>query len=314
MTSPTPTLRIVDVGGAHEQVTVALMRAERCFERAGVSVTRCFVTNGAEAVERLLAGEADAAIQAGFGPALAAIANDAPLRVIAGANLLTVHALYSRDPSIRRLKDLPGRSMGIGAPGALTHQLAFAALRKHGIDPSAVRFVTIGSSAKIFQALLRGEIDAGFGETDVYEHQAQYGVHALECGVLWEELQAFPNQASFATRQAIAEKRDALVRVLAAHALLYRRLQSPDSWEPFAAAWREGLPNAPLEEGRTQWRFYQAHKPFAEDLALPEASVRFLQDVNIAMGRQTKALPFGDIADLSLARDAIARLNTSARI
>jgi len=313
MTGAAPTLRIVDVGGAHEQVTVALMRAERCFERAGVSVTRRFVTNGAEAVELLLAGDADAAIQAGFGPALAAIANEAPLRVIAGANLLTVHAIYSRDPAIRGLEDLPGRTMGIGAPGALTHQLAFAALSKRGIDPSGVRFITIGSSAKIFQALLRGEIDAGFGETDVYEHQAQYGVHALEGGVLWQELRDFPNQASFATRQAIAEKRDALVRVLTAHALLYRRLQSPDGWEAFAAAWREGLPDAPLEEGRTQWRFYQTHKPFAEDLALPEASVRFLQDINIAMGLQTEALSFDDIAHLSLAREAIARLEPSAR-
>lgn len=298
-------LRIVDAGGAHEQVTVELMRRERCFERMGVQVRRTFVTNGAEAVAALMDGSADAAIQVGFGPALAAIADGAPLRVIAGANLLTVHAIYSRQPDIRRLEDLAGRTIGVGALGALTHQLAFAALRKRGVDPAAVRFVSIGNSAAIFQALLAGDVDAGFGETDVFEHQARYGVHALDGGVLWRDLPEFPNQASFATENAIHEKREALVRTLAAHALLYRCLQSSDSWETFAAAWAVGLPHSSVEEGASQWRFYTHNRPFAEDLLLPEARVAFLQELNVAMGRQRRVLPFDAIADMSLARDAL---------
>lgn len=307
----TPDLRIVDVGGAHEQVTVALMRAERCFERMGVTVERRFVANGAEAVRCLLAGEADAAIQTGFGPALSAIAEGAALKVIGGANLLTVHALYARDPALLRMEDLAGRTLGIGAPGALTHQLAVAALRRRGVDPADVRFVTIGSSAQIFQALLRGDVDAGFGETDVYEHQDRYGVHALEGGVLWEALPDFPNQASFATLDSLQHRRPALVRVLAAHALLYRCLQNPDGWDVFAKAWAEGLPDAPLEEGLSQWRFYQAHRPFAEDLRLPEASVALLQQLNVFMGRQGAVLPFTAVADLSLAQEALLLLGSA---
>ena len=300
-----PDIRIVDAGGAHEQVTVELMRRERCFERMGVHVHRTFVTNGGEAVATLLSGKADAAIQVGFGPALAAIAEGAPLRVIAGANLLTVHAIYSKQPDICRLEDLAGRTVGVGALGALTHQLAFAALRKRGVDPDAVRFVSIGNSAAIFQALLAGDVDAGFGETDVFEHQARYGVHALDGGVLWRELPEFPNQASFATQSAVREKREALVRTLAAHALLYRRLQSADSWQAFAAAWAVGLPHSSIEEGASQWRFYARHRPFAEDLQLPEARIAFLQELNVAMGRQRRVLPFDAIADMSLARDAL---------
>lgn len=305
MTGVPPTCRIVDAGGAHEQATVELMRSQRLLERAGVRVERTFVTNGAEAVDLLLKGQADAAMQIGCGPALAAIAADAPLRLIAGANLLTVHAIYSKNPAIRRLEDLPAKTFGVGAPGALTHQLAFAALRKRGVDPGSVRFVPIGDSARIFKALLAGEIDAGFGETDVYEHQSRYGVHALEGGVLWRELPEFPNQASFATRTALHENRDAIVRVLAAHALLYRCLQSPDSGDAFAAAWRVGLPDSAPEEGQSQWRFYQRARPFAEDLQLPEARVMFLQELNVAMGRQKHLRPFKHVADMSLARDAL---------
>jgi ABC-type nitrate/sulfonate/bicarbonate transport system substrate-binding protein len=302
-------LRIVDAGGAHEHVTIELMRTQRCFERAGVNVDRTLVTNGAEAVALLLEGKADAAIQVGCGPALAAIADGAPLRLIAGANLLTVHAIYSKNAGIRRLEDLPGRTMGVGALGALTHQLIYAALLRRQIDPASVNFVPIGNSAKIFQALLAGQVDAGFGETDVFEHQARYGVHALEGGVLWRELREFPNQTSFATLHAIETKRDALVRTLAAHALLYRALQNPTGWDVFAAAWRAGLPQSTLDEGRSQWRFYQEQRPFAEDLQLPEERIVFLQQLNITMGRQSAALPFNAIADMSLARDALKLLD-----
>jgi ABC-type nitrate/sulfonate/bicarbonate transport system substrate-binding protein len=257
----------------------------------------------------LAGGRGDAAVQVGFGPALVAIEQGAALRVVGGSNLLTVHAVYSSLPEIRRLRDLQGRTVGVGRLGALTHQLIYAALLKHRIDPQVVTFVPIGNSATIFRALLAGRVDAGFGETDVFEHQAQYGVHALEDGVLWQELPEFPNQASFATMTAIAGKRDALVRVLAAHALLYRYLQRPDSWDDYAAAWCAALPESTLEEGRAQWSFYQRFQPFAGNLQLPETSVAYLQKINMAMGLQRRMLSFSDLADISVSQDALELLD-----
>jgi ABC-type nitrate/sulfonate/bicarbonate transport system substrate-binding protein len=298
-------IHIVDAGGPHELVTVELMRRQGYCERMGVDVRRTFVTNGADAAELLLAGRCDAAMQVGFGPALKAIEGGAPLRVIAGSNLLTVHAVYSKNPQIRRLRDLAQRTVGVGRLGALTHQLIYAALLKQGVDPAQVRFVPIGSSATIFKALQAGEVDAGFGETDVFENQAHYGVHVLEDAVLWRELPQFPNQASFATQAAISGKREALVRLLAAHAMLYRRLHSPDSWADYAAAYAAALPGSDPREGRTQWQFYQRYRPYAEDLLLPQAQLDYLQDLNVTMKLQARILPFDAIADLSLARDAM---------
>ena len=300
---------IVDAGGPHELATVELLHRQGFLERMGVRVKRIYVKNGAEATELLLAGQADAAVQVGFGPALVAMEKGAPLRLVAASNRLTVHALYSRQPEIRRLRDLAGRTVGIGALGALTHQLVYAALTKKGVDPAAVRFKTLGNSATVFASLLAGEVDAGFGETDVYENQAHYGVHALEDAVLWKELPEFPNQASYATLTALREKRVVLVRTLAAHALLYRLIHSPDSWDAYAAARATGLPDASPEEGRTQWLFYQRYHPFAQDLMLSETQTRYLQELNVIMGLQRRVLPFQEVADLSLARDALALLS-----
>ena len=298
-------LQIIDAGGPHEKVTTELMRRQGFFERLAVEVERTFVANGTEAVELLAAGRGDAAVQVGFGPALVAIEQGAALRVVAGANLLTVHAVYSRLPEIRQLQDLRGRTVGVGRLGALTHQLIYAALLKQRIDPRDITFVPIGNSATIFRALLAGDVDAGFGETDVFEHQAHYGVHALEDGVLWQELPDFPNQASFATMTAISGKREGLARTLAAHALLYRFLQREDSWDEYAAAWCAALPESTVEEGRAQWSFYQRFHPFAGNLQLPESSVGYLQEINMAMGLQRRMLSFSDVADMSVSRDAL---------
>jgi NitT/TauT family transport system substrate-binding protein len=301
-------VHIVDVGGSHELVTVEVMRRRGYLEQMGVNATKTYVTNGAEAVELLRKGRGDVAMQVGFGPALVAIEKGVPLRVIAASNLLTVHALYSKNPEIRRLQDLPNRTVGVGKLGALTHQLVYAALRKQGIDPATVRFVPIGNSVNIFRALLAGQVEAGFGETEVFEHQAHYGVHALEGGVLWQALPEFPNQASFATETAIRDKRDALVRTLAAYLLLYRYLQCADSWDVYSAAWTEARPDSNLAEARVQWSFYQRYRPFAEDLQLPEAQLNYLQELNVKMGLQDRILPFDVVTNMSLAHDALRLL------
>lgn len=306
-------IHIIDAGGPHELATVELLHRQGYLEQLGIRCKRTYIKNGAEATELLLAGLGDAAMQIGFGPAMAAIERGAPLRIIAGSNMLTVHAVYAQDPEIRGLRDLPGRTVGIGAPGALTHQLIFAALRKHRIDPAAIRFVSIGSSATIFEALLAGEVDAGFGETDVFEHQARYGVHALEDAVLWRELPEFPNQASFATETAIRQHRDELVRTLAAHAQLYRFLQGPLSWEPYAKAWAAAMPGTDPAESRTQWLFYQQNRPFAENLLLSEAQIRYIQELNVAMSLQHRVLPGDLVVDMSLARDALMLIDSRGR-
>jgi ABC-type nitrate/sulfonate/bicarbonate transport system substrate-binding protein len=301
-------VHIIDAGGPHESATIELLHRQGYLDRLGIRLKRTYVKNGAEATQLLLAGEGDAALQIGFGPALVAIEKNAPLKLIAGSNLLTVHAVYSKNPDIRCLKDLAHRTVGVGARGALTHQLIYAALLKRGVSPSTVRFVSIGNSATIFAALLAGEIDAGFGETDVFDNQAHYGVHALEDAVLWRELPEFPNQASFATEATLREKRPALVRTLAAHALLYRFIHDPGSWEAYGAARAAGLPGSNPEEGRAQWLFYQRYHPFAHDLQLPESQVRFLQELNVTMKLQHRVMPFETIADMTLARDALRLL------
>jgi len=54
-----------------------------------------------------------------------------------------------------------------------------------------------------------------------------------------------------------------------------------------------------------QWNFFREHKSFAVDLLLSEERVRYMQELNISLGVQTRLLPYSQVTDMSLARDAL---------
>ena len=260
----------------------------------------------------LTSGKADVCMGSGVSNVIAAIAGGAPLRLLAGANLRVVQAIFSKRPEIRTLKDLEGRRVGSGPKGQLVHQIIFAAMLKQGADPNKVDFVNLGNSGTIFKAVAKGEIDAGTGEANVYDSQAKYGVHVLEHGALWEELPDYINQASYASLDAIKTKREILIRTLAAHAKAYRFVQTPQSHDAYAAA-RIAATAGPVDpaETETQWSFYQRLKPFAVNLVLNEGQVRYIQQLNVTMGLQKAVMPSREPSSIaSLAKEALTRQKT----
>ena len=133
-------------------------------------------------------------------------------------------------------------------------------------------------------------------------------MHMLEDGRVYEDLQEFTYQASYASDRAIATKREAVVRTLATYGKLYRFLGEAKSREPFVKAFATATGKANREEAEAQWQFYQDHKPFAVDLVLSEQRVRYMQDLNVSLGVQKGVLPYERVCDVSLARDAVKLL------
>jgi hypothetical protein len=97
----------------------------------------------------------------------------------------------------------------------------------------------------------------------------------------------------------IANKRETLVRVLAAYAKLYRFVQTPEAKDAFLRARKTIYPNGTELEGWLQRRNVQNYKPFSTDLILSEERLNHMQQLNIELKYQTKILPFDKIADMS---------------
>ncbi len=252
-------------------------------------------------MEALLSGEADICMISGFVGVLPAIEQGKPLRLVGAAMLLPALAVYTRDDDIRRVEHLVGRTVGVGAMNGLLHILMRALLSAKGIDASKVTFVNSGSNAQVLDAVVAGKVKAGLsGVAGLSGASAR----VLEDGQLWQELPQYTYQPAYASVRALEEKPEALARCLAAYTKLYRYLSGPGSKAAYLSARRSAANESSSAEGEAVWNFIQKYQPYALDVGLSPERIAYLQELNVAVGLQSKVLPFQQVVDLSPARGA----------
>ncbi len=301
-------IKIVNTQGNATVTVQELMRRRGYLQEFGVEPQITYVSDGSKLMGSLLSGENDICMFSGFSQVLTALERGAKLKIVAGALVKPEHAVYTKRPNIQTVQDLAGKTIGVGSVGALLHAMVIALLRKHGVDPASVRFVSIGSTADVFRAVVAGTVDAGVSEIDVYDQQARFGVHIIKEGDLWTELPDFTFQASYASERAIANNRAALVRTLAAYAKLYRFLMTPESRDAYVEAQAAALGKSDPAAAEWQWRFFRETAIYATDLVLSPERVKWMQDLNMLLEVQRRTLPYEQVTDVSVAREALALL------
>jgi ABC-type nitrate/sulfonate/bicarbonate transport system substrate-binding protein len=308
-------VRIVSSQGTQVVTINKLIEQKGYFNEFKLAPEALAVASGTNIIGPLLNGKADICIFAGFSQLLSAIEKGAELKILGGASIKGQQAIFSKNPAIRTVKDLEGHSVGTGAIGAQLHQAVTALLRKQGVDVSKVKFVVVGNSGDVFRSVVSGRVDAGNGQADVLSSLDRLGVHMVEGGEYAKELPEYTWQASFTSDAAINDKdrREALVRTLAAYCKAFRYVQSGPSQEDYVTAQLAALGPRDLAAGRegalSQWRYVQERKIYAEDLVLSPERVQYMQELNISLGMQKKVLPYERIIDRSLAEEAVARLS-----
>jgi ABC-type nitrate/sulfonate/bicarbonate transport system substrate-binding protein len=289
-----------------------LIRSQGYFDQLKLNGTHVNIADGSKIVPALLSGQADISVIGGIPQVFPAIEKGAKLKIVAGCILKGAMAVYSRDPTIKSVKDLEGRTFGVGALGSLLHLVMVGLMHKKGVDPGKVTFVNVGSSTDVFRAVVAGTVDAGVAQYDVYDEQAKYGVHSLTDGDFWKELPEFTYQAAYASDDAIANKREALIRVLEGYARLFAFISSPGSRDAFIKASMSQMsgsdPKQAEANGISLWKFLNNNQVFDLDLLVDAERMRYMQQLNVDLGVQQKVLPFEQVADMSLAREAIARI------
>jgi ABC-type nitrate/sulfonate/bicarbonate transport system substrate-binding protein len=299
-------VNIVCTYGTTQLVLSALIKKMGYFAQFGLVPNIVNVADGSKVVAALISGQMDICPTSGFTQVLAGIEKGLPLKIIAGGATKNFNALFSGNPAVKTLKDLEGRTVGVGALGSQLHQIMIALLRKYGVDSAKVTFVNVGASTDVFRAVAARTVDAGCAEYWLQRNAPD--LHIVEHGKTFESLPEFINQAAFTSERAIAQKRDLLVRTLAAYAKAYRFIMSGDSESAFVAASATGLGRDDPDFARAQWKFWRDIQPFAADLILREDQIRFMQDLNVATGTQKKMVPYAKLADMSMAQDALKLL------
>ncbi len=301
-------VNIVNTQGMATLTVQEVMKRRGFLQEFGVDPNILYVADAAKLMGSLISGESDICMFSGIGSVLTAIEKGGKIKLVAGSLVKLEHAVYSKRPNIKSVKDLEGKTIASGSTGSLTHVMMVALLRKYGVDEKKVTFVNVGGTPDIFKSVAAGIADAGISEIDVYNEQEKYGVHVLQEGDLWKELPSFTFQGAYASEKAIREKRDALVGTLAAYAKLYRFLSSVESEKMYVESQVAAASRPVDESARWQWKFFQQTQIYATDLVLSEERIKYMQDLNLSLGMQRKIVPYEEATDMSIARDALKLL------
>jgi ABC-type nitrate/sulfonate/bicarbonate transport system substrate-binding protein len=293
---------IINTGANDSFALQALIKNRRYFESVGLTATTQNVSDGVKLMAAIVTGAADIAILTGFSQVFPAIENGASIKLIGSALLPVSFEMFTANPDIKTIKDLEGKTVGTGAIGALVYESAAAVLRKYNVDLNKVKFVNIGSSSDVFRAVAAKKVDAGPAQHEFSRLAAKLGVRSV--ADFAKEIPQFTNQGAFASERVIAEKRDVLVRTLAAYGKAYRFVDDPSSREEYVKAFHDGVGPDTEEQALDQWSWFQQYKAYNVNIALPPGRINYMQQLNVALGVQKAVFPLEKVADMSIARDA----------
>ncbi len=132
------------------------------YDKAGLSVELVDLKGGSDALKAVLGGSAD--VVSGY--------FDHTVNLAAKKQEMQSFVVYDRYPglvlavspnhtaSIKSIKDLAGKKVGVSAPGSSTDFFLKYLLKKNGVDPNNVSVIGVGLGATAVAAMQQGQIEA----------------------------------------------------------------------------------------------------------------------------------------------------------
>lgn len=154
----------IAIGGASCLCYLPTVMAKQLgeFDKAGVSVEMVDFKGGSQALTAVLGGSAD--VVSGY--------FDHCVNLAAKNQHMQAFVVYDRYPgfalvvspkqtdTIKSIKDLAGKRVGVSAPGSSTDYFLKYILKKNGVDPNGVGVIGIGLGATAVAAMEQGSVDA----------------------------------------------------------------------------------------------------------------------------------------------------------
>lgn len=154
----------VAIGGASCLCYLPTVLAKQLgeYDKAGVEVEMVDFKGGSQALTAVLGGSAD--VVSGY--------FDHCVNLAAKNQHMQAFVVYDRYPgfalvvsprqtgSIKSLKDLAGKRIGVSAPGSSTDYFMKFILKKNGVDPAGVGVIGVGLGATAVAAMEQGSVDA----------------------------------------------------------------------------------------------------------------------------------------------------------
>ena len=180
------------------------------YKERGLEVEEIWLKGDANALRTVIAGDGDICA-IGVPTALSALINGAEIASIASWQPVVDYQIVGKKGVVGALTDLPGKTLSSAAPKGLTTEFPKMVLKKHGMDPNAVKFLQVGGHGDRLKAVVAGKTQAAMINTLT----ATTGVLAGEVEILTALAKEFPGMGYVllvVNRSALedADKRKAL--------------------------------------------------------------------------------------------------------
>ena len=268
--------------------------AQGHFKREGFN-PQVILMQSSLAMSALVSGEIDYATS--FGSGIRAAVSGLPVRGIA-VYLKTSPFFLMAQPSIRTVRDLKGKKIGITSFGSATHATARAALRLAHMDAEKdVTIMAMGTEPTYFAALQNGAIDAAVltPPNDAHARIAGYRELAYSGDVLPEPSSGI-TVASKKIRENSAEVRQVLSATLSSIQFIIK--EKRETVNLIAKEWKVAPPVAAAS-------YDSILRGLAENGIADEAAIeRMIQDAKL-LTKSTREINVSDVVDFSLMRQAL---------
>ena len=225
-----------------------------------------------------------------IGSAIIANLKGARVKIIACSLDRTPLSLVSR-ADIKSVRDVKGKTIGVGSYGSTPDIIARMVVKHHGIDPeSEIKLLALGSDAARLTALKEGIIDVMIVAPPVDFEAKRMGFNIISrAGVF-----PFPYNGLATGMKKLAERPDEVKRVL--RAMLKANnyiLKNRDGTIQVLVNWAKSKPEF------AEAAYDSAVSAFSADGSIPEDGMRVVLDglrKSMNLGRQ---IPLSEVADLA---------------
>jgi NitT/TauT family transport system substrate-binding protein len=240
-----------------------------------------------------------------FGSVVRAAVRGLPVRVVASLIDGSTHALVTR-PEFKSVKELKGRTVGVGSYGASDDLAGRMMLKHYGIDPEKqVKIVALGPDRARFAALKEGIVDVAVVAPPLDAEARKAGFNVLARAY---EVFAFPFVGLGVSQKKLTERPDEIKRTIKALIRANRFIrENRDESIEMLTQWGRTDRNAAAAA------YDGTAKVFNADGSIPESGLRLIIDQARAEANVARAVGLTEVADLRALREAQKELGITGR-
>src|SRR5581483_9300764 len=238
-------------------------------------------------------------------PVLDAIANGADVKIVY-SYAPNVDVSFAVGPGIKTLADLKGKKMGVQEPGGFADVMTRLVLKKAGIDPKDVTFVTTTTAGRV-QALATGQTDTAVLHIDQVKTVQKQTPTITVLANMWEVLSDYQYAVYIVPTQTL--KDDAATTECLIRALMRANRAMYD------AANRDKIIQIGVEQTKEAkdvisdtFDLLVKAKAWPQNEGVPQANIDGTIKSERDFGKIKTDMKFADVTDLSIAKKVVDQL------